>query len=98
MLDLRLPDMSGFDLLDRIHGEPTLRDVPVVVFTGKDLSSDEETRLRAMAKSIVLKDVQSPERLLEKRRCSASRAGGPARGQAAMLQRLHSTNEDAARA
>jgi HAMP domain-containing protein/signal transduction histidine kinase/CheY-like chemotaxis protein len=65
VLDLRLPDMSGFDLLEKIHAQPELAEVPVVVYTGKDLSVDEQTHLKAMAKSIVLKDVQSPERLLD---------------------------------
>ena len=65
VLDLRLPDMSGFELLERMHADAAIADVPVVVFTGKDLSDDELTRLRQMAKSIVLKDVQSPERLLD---------------------------------
>ena len=37
----------------------------MVVFTGKDLSADEQAQLKTMAKSIVLKDVQSPERLLD---------------------------------
>src|SRR5215469_3593887 len=40
VLDLRLPDMSGFDLLEKVHAEPGLSEVPVVVYTGKDLSSD----------------------------------------------------------
>ncbi|MFL6693031.1 MAG: response regulator, partial [Ramlibacter sp.] len=65
VLDLRLPDMTGFELLEKIHGDPTLVEVPVVVFTGKDLNRREEDRLHAMAKSIVLKDVRSPERLLD---------------------------------
>ncbi len=65
VLDLRLPDMSGFELLEKIHAEPALANVPVVVFTGKDLSGDEQAQLKTMAKSIVLKDVQSPERLLD---------------------------------
>jgi CheY-like chemotaxis protein len=65
VLDLRLPDMSGFELLAEVQKEPNLRDVPIVVFTGRELSSDEETQLRTMAKSIVLKGVQSPERLLD---------------------------------
>jgi HAMP domain-containing protein/CheY-like chemotaxis protein len=65
VVDLRLPDMTGFELLDKVQADPELRNVPVVVFTGKELSADEEGRLRAVAKSIVLKDVQSPERLLD---------------------------------
>src|SRR5262249_37891743 len=64
VLDLRLPDISGFDLLTKIQSETELRDIPIVVFTGKELSTEEETQLRKMAKSIVLKGVQSPERLL----------------------------------
>jgi CheY-like chemotaxis protein len=65
VVDLRLPDMSGFDLLEELQAEQALRDIPVVVFTGKELSADEETRLRSLAKSIVLKDVRSPERLFD---------------------------------
>ncbi|MCG2593117.1 HAMP domain-containing protein [Ramlibacter sp. XY19] len=66
VLDLRLPDMTGFELLEKIQAEGgDLAEVPVVVFTGKDLSEQETARLNAMAKSIVLKDVQSPERLLD---------------------------------
>ncbi|RYZ06194.1 MAG: response regulator [Myxococcales bacterium] len=65
VVDLRLPDMTGFELLDKLQAEPTLKDLPIVVFTGKELTTQEEARLRAVAKSIVLKDVQSPERLLD---------------------------------
>ena len=65
ILDLRLPDMTGFELLDRIQTEPSLIDVPVVVFTGKDLSVEEDKRLRKAAKSVVIKGVESPERLLD---------------------------------
>ncbi|QSX75908.1 HAMP domain-containing protein [Lysobacter arenosi] len=65
VLDLRLPDMSGFDLLDRIHNDERLRQMPIVVFTGKDLSAEEDDRLRRVAKSVVLKGVESPERLLD---------------------------------
>ena len=65
VLDLRLPDMSGFDVLERIGNSPTLSDLPVVVFTGKDLSSEEDARLHTLARSVVVKDVESPERLLD---------------------------------
>ncbi|MFZ2281227.1 MAG: HAMP domain-containing protein [Prosthecobacter sp.] len=94
VLDLRLPDMTGFDLLDRIHEEPSLRDVPVVVFTGKDLSSAEESRLRTMAKSIVLKDVKSPERLLDETALFLHRVlADLPESKRQMLESLHGTNE-----
>src|SRR2546430_13189429 len=48
----RSPDMNGFDLLERIQAEPGLRDVPIVVFTGKELTEEEEKRLRTLAKSV----------------------------------------------
>jgi HAMP domain-containing protein/CheY-like chemotaxis protein len=65
VVDLRLPDMSGFVLLETLRAEPVLQDIPIVVFTGKELSQQEEAQLQTIAKSIVLKDVQSPERLLD---------------------------------
>ncbi len=65
VLDLHLPDMSGFELMDKLQAEASLREIPIVVFTGKQLSVDEENRLRTVAKSVVLKDVQSPERLFD---------------------------------
>src|SRR5262249_38581190 len=65
VLDLRLPDMSGYTLLEKMQSEAGLREVPVVVFTGKELKDDEEKQLRKVAKSIILKDVQSPDRLFD---------------------------------
>jgi CheY-like chemotaxis protein len=65
ILDLKLPDTSGFQLLNEIQRDETLRDIPIVVFTGRELSVDEEIELRRRAKSIVIKGVQSPERLLD---------------------------------
>ncbi len=65
VLDLRLPDISGFEMLERIRQEPDLRDLPIVVFTGKDLSEEDEIQLLRMAESVILKGVQSPERLLD---------------------------------
>ena len=71
-----------------------LASVPVVVFTGKDLSRDEQTRLNSMAKSIVLKDVQSPERLLDETALFLHRVVNqlPQHKQA-MLERLHHSDE-----
>ena len=65
VLDLRLPDMSGFDILERFRDTPTLSHLPVVVFTGKDLSPEEDARLHTLARSVVVKGVESPERLLD---------------------------------
>jgi HAMP domain-containing protein/CheY-like chemotaxis protein/signal transduction histidine kinase len=65
VLDLRLPDMTGFDLLERIQAVPSLGHVPIVVFTGRELSSDEDRLLRRAAKSVIVKGVESPERLLD---------------------------------
>jgi HAMP domain-containing protein/CheY-like chemotaxis protein/signal transduction histidine kinase len=65
VLDLRLPDMSGFDVLERFRDTPSLTDLPVVVFTGKDLSPEEAARLHVLARSVVVKGVESPERLLD---------------------------------
>jgi CheY-like chemotaxis protein len=71
-----------------------LHELPVVVFTGKELSYDDEVRLKTMAKSIVLKDVQSPERLLDETALFLHRvvAELPADKQS-MLERLHGSNE-----
>jgi CheY-like chemotaxis protein len=65
VVDLRLPDMSGFELLEQVQEDDVLRTIPIVVFTGKQLDHQEERRLRAVAKSIVVKDVRSPERLFD---------------------------------
>ena len=65
VLDLTLPDISGFELLDVIGKEPTLRDLPVVIYTAKDLNKKEVTKLKRYAKTIVIKDARSPERLLD---------------------------------
>jgi CheY-like chemotaxis protein len=94
VLDLRLPDMTGFELLGKMHSEPTLSDIPVVVFTGKDLNLEEQTQLKTMAKSIVLKDVQSPERLLDETALFLHRVVTelPTEKQQ-MLERLHSSKE-----
>jgi len=93
VLDLRLPDMTGFDLLETMQSA-SLGDLPVVVFTGKELTEEEDSRLRRVAKSVVLKDVQSPERLFDETALFLHRVVGelpPAKRQ--MLDRLHGSNE-----
>jgi len=65
VLDLLLPDMPGLELLQRIKKQPQLRSLPIVVYTGKDLAREEERELQRLAQTIILKDVRSPERLLD---------------------------------
>jgi len=95
VLDLRLPDMSGFEVLESIKDDRTLRDVPVVVFTGRELSPEEDARLHTMARSVVVKGVESPERLLDETALFLHRVVSdlPLDKQR-MLERLHSSDED----
>jgi CheY-like chemotaxis protein len=65
VLDLGLSDMTGFQLLEQIKMEPSLRDLPIIVYTGKDLTKKEETQIKRVAESIIIKGVQSPERLFD---------------------------------
>jgi len=64
VLDLRLPDISGFDLLEKLAADPRFAILPVVVYTGRDLSDGDEKKLREVARSVVVKGVESPERLV----------------------------------
>ncbi|MDB5048094.1 MAG: DNA-binding response regulator, OmpR family, containings and winged-helix [Fibrobacteres bacterium] len=65
VMDLGLPDMDGFAMIEQIKADPALREVPIVVYTGKDLSTKQEAQLREVAQTIIIKDVRSPERLLD---------------------------------
>jgi len=65
VLDLTLPDISGFDLLDLIGKDQRLRDLPIVINTAKELNRKEVAKLKRYAKTIVIKDARSPERLLD---------------------------------
>jgi CheY-like chemotaxis protein/signal transduction histidine kinase/HAMP domain-containing protein len=95
VLDLRLPDMSGFEVLERMRADTALADVPVVVFTGRELSVEEDALLHTMARSIVVKGVESPERLLNETALFLHRVITdlpPEKQQ--MLERLNSSDED----
>lgn len=64
ILDLTLPDMTGFELLERLHEGDENEALPVVIYTGKDLTREEEAKLRKYADRIILKTERSHERLL----------------------------------
>jgi CheY-like chemotaxis protein len=95
VLDLKLPDMTGFDVLDLMRDSERLTDIPVVVFTGRELSAEEEARLRSLARSVVVKGVESPERLLDETSLFLHRtiADLPIEKRA-LLDRLHGSDED----
>jgi len=63
--DLGLTDMSGFDLLEQVKSDPAKHDLPIIIYKDKDLTPQEETRIKKYAETIIVKDVKSPERLLD---------------------------------
>jgi len=65
VLDLRLPEMTGFALLKKMRDLKSWQDIPVIVYTGKELTRREETQLYKMAQTIIIKSALSPERLLD---------------------------------
>jgi len=64
VLDLKLPDMSGFDLIEQLQTDSSQSDLPIIVYTGKELTRREELHLRRVATSVIIKEADSPERLL----------------------------------
>src|SRR5690606_35512301 len=94
VVDLRLPDSTGFELLEQLQREPELARIPIVVFTGKELTDAEQARLRVVAKSVVLKDVQSLERLLDETSLFLHRViSDVPEGKRRMIERLHGSGE-----
>jgi HAMP domain-containing protein/CheY-like chemotaxis protein/signal transduction histidine kinase len=95
VLDLRLPDMSGFEVLEKIRDDADIADIPVVVFTGRELTPEEDAQLHTMARSVVVKGVESPERLLDETALFLHRLVSdlPPEKQR-MLEKLHSSDED----
>jgi CheY-like chemotaxis protein len=65
VLDLSLPDASGYSLLETLSQEDAYSFPPVIVYTGRELAADDEQRLRRYSKSIIIKGAKSPERLLD---------------------------------
>ena len=65
ILDLKLPDMSGFTLLDKLNAAEEINVPPVIVYTAKDLSKDELTKLEEHSETVIVKGAKSEERLLD---------------------------------
>jgi CheY-like chemotaxis protein len=93
VLDLGLPDMTGFQLVSRVKSEVGLRKLPTIVYTGKSLTTKEEAELRRLAESVVIKDARSPERLFDETALFLHRVTetlSPERRR--MLEQLHRTD------
>jgi HAMP domain-containing protein/signal transduction histidine kinase/CheY-like chemotaxis protein len=91
ILDLMLPDMSGFKLIEQIRAEH--RQLPVIIYTGKDLSREEEGELNRLAQTIIVKDVRSPERLFDQTALWLHRdVSKLPKDKRDLLQRMHDPN------
>jgi CheY-like chemotaxis protein len=94
VLDLKLPKQSGYELLERIRTDERLRDLPIIVYTGRELTREEDRRLRELSASIIVKDARSPERLLDETALFLHRveAQMPVEKRR-MLEQLHASDE-----
>jgi len=93
VLDLKLPKMSGFALLEKVKSDDRFHTLPVIVYTGRELTRREETRLKKYAESIIVKDVRSPERLLDETALFLHRVQAKLpEDKRKMLEQLHSAD------
>jgi CheY-like chemotaxis protein/signal transduction histidine kinase/HAMP domain-containing protein len=94
VLDLGLGSgTDGFQLLETVKSDPAMADLPIIIYTGKELSQDEETRLKRFAETIIVKDVKSPERLLDETALFLHRVEARLPEQKRrMLERLHNAD------
>ncbi|HLY94280.1 MAG TPA: response regulator, partial [Gaiellaceae bacterium] len=94
VLDLKLPDMTGFALLEQLKGNARFETLPVIVYTGKELTRSEETQLKRYAEAIVVKDARSPERLLDETSLFLHRVEARLpQAKRRMLEQLHSAED-----
>ena len=93
VLDLKLPKMTGFDLLEKVKTSERSHALPVIVYTGKELTRREETKLKRYAETIVVKDARSPERLLDETSLFLHRVESKLpESKRKMLEQLHNTD------
>jgi HAMP domain-containing protein/CheY-like chemotaxis protein/signal transduction histidine kinase len=94
VLDLKLPERGGFELLELIKRDDRFASTPVIVYTGKELTQRETTKLRKLADTIVVKDASSPERLLDETALFLHRVERKLpREKRRLLEQLHSAEE-----
>jgi CheY-like chemotaxis protein len=85
--------MTGFDLLRKMRASGTLSLIPVIVYTGKELTKRQETELRRVAETIIIKDVKSLDRLLDETALFLHRVeGNLPESKRKLLERLHHTD------
>ena len=93
VLDLGLPDMTGFELMELLRQEPSLNTLPIIVYTGRELTKQQETELKRIAETIIIKDVRSPERLLDETALFLHRVqANLPRPKQQILEQLHQTD------
>ena len=93
VLDLKLPDMTGMEVMQKMSEEPKLAEIPVVVFTGRELTPAQESQLQDLARTVVLKGVESPERLLDETALFLHRdVGNLPQAKQRLLERLRQSN------
>lgn len=94
IVDLGLPDMSGFDLLEKIKGNESLKKTPIIVYTGRDLTKAESNRLIKYANTVILKTVDSHERLLDETMLFLHRVESKLpKEKQNIIRKLHKTDE-----
>jgi CheY-like chemotaxis protein/HAMP domain-containing protein len=94
VLDLKLPKMTGFALLEKVKTDERYASLPIIIYTGKELTRKEETRLKRYAQTIIVKDVSSPERLLDETALFLHRVEGRLpQAKRRMLEQLHSSDD-----
>jgi CheY-like chemotaxis protein len=94
VLDLKLPDTTGFKLLEQMKKDGRFSTLPVIVYTGQELTRREETRLKRYAETIIVKDARSPERLLDETSLHLHRVEAQLpQAKRRMLEQLHSIEE-----
>jgi CheY-like chemotaxis protein len=94
VVDLKLPEMGGFELLEQLKGDERFSSIPVIVYTGKELTRREETKLKKFSDAIVVKDASSPERLLDETALFLHRVERKLpQEKRRMLEQLHSADD-----